>query len=330
MSNFTQHPFGPYVRALGAGPRLSRPLTQAEACDAMRMILSGQAEPVQVGAFLCLLRVRTETPEEVAGLAQGCRDSIVIDAPSLQAQVDWPSWAGKTRHLPLYVLAALALGAAGIRIFMHGAEDHTPDRVHTSQALAALGLPICRSLADAQASMQRWGLAFCPLDALSPAMQKVVDYKQLLNLRSPLHTAGRLVNPSQADFLLTSVTHPPYLPVHQQAAHLLNLPRMATFKGDGGEAERRPEKPCVVHFLDHGIVAQEEWQPLVDAGRPALETLDLGHLTALWSGAVDDPVDVASIIGTMALVLRYSGRAATIGQACAEADRLWNMRPRHL
>ena len=63
----SEHPFAPYVRTLGRGKRARRSLTREEAADAMAMILRGEAEPAQVGAFLMLLRVKEETTEELAG-----------------------------------------------------------------------------------------------------------------------------------------------------------------------------------------------------------------------------------------------------------------------
>ena len=54
----SEHPFAPYVRTLGRGKRARRSLTREEAADAMAMILRGEAEPAQVGAFLMLLRVK--------------------------------------------------------------------------------------------------------------------------------------------------------------------------------------------------------------------------------------------------------------------------------
>ena len=62
----TEHPFAPFVRILGKGKTGSRSLSQSEARDALGMILRGETEAVQVGAFLMLLRVKEETAEEMA------------------------------------------------------------------------------------------------------------------------------------------------------------------------------------------------------------------------------------------------------------------------
>ena len=325
-----EHPFAAFVRALGKGPNLSRPLTRDEARQAMAMIFDGQVEPVQLGAFLCLLRIKTELPEEIAGMAEACKPTFTVTPDALKADVDWASWAGKSRQLPLYLLAALALARSGIRVFMHGAEDHTQGRVYTSDALAALGLSPSRNQAEAMQSLATVGLAYMRLDDLSPAMQKIMDLKPLLGLRSPLHTVGRLANPSGAPFAVTAVTHPPYLTLHRDASLLMGQPRMATFKGDGGEVERRPEKSCDVLFVDRGQAGSEEWPALIQGVRPPEEALDLSRLPVIWSGDENDEAAAASITGTIAIVLRYSGRAASVQEALNLATHIWNTRPRVL
>jgi Anthranilate phosphoribosyltransferase len=322
-----EHPFAPYVRVLGKGPNLSRPLTQDEARAAMDMIMRGQVEPVQLGAFLCLLRVKTETPEEAAGLTRGIRDNLVRPA-ALKADVDWASYAGKSRRLPYYLLAALALAQSGVRVFMHGAEHHTAGRVYTTEALAALGVKAAASLDEAAAQLDRANFAYITLEHLSPPLQAIIDLKPLLGLRSPIHTVARMVNPSGAPFSVNGVTHPPYLPVHQDGGHLLGDRFGAAFKGDGGEVERRPEKPCEVWALMDGGKMREEWPALVSGVREKEDELDLSRLRALWAGDERDETADAAIAGTIAIVLRYSGRAASIAEAEAAGRAVWQGRAR--
>lgn len=325
-----EHPFAQYVRALGKGPNLSRPLTRDEARAAMEMILDGAVEPVQLGAFLCLLRVKTELPEEIAGMAQACQTHLARTAALPQADIDWASWAGKSRQLPLYLLAALALAASGIRVFMHGAEDHTQGRIYTSAALAGLGLSAAATPGQAAERMDRTNFAYMTLGAFAPAMQRIMDLKRVLGLRSPLHTVGRLLNPSRAPFTLSAVTHPPYLPLQQGASLLLGQPRMATFKGEGGEAERRPEKSCDVHYVAEGLAGAEEWPAMTGGPRPHAEHLDIGELAKIWGEDAADPTALAAIGGTMAIALKYAGRATSQEGALDQAMTLWRNRPRDL
>ena len=321
-----EHPFAQYVRALGKGPNLSRPLSHGEARDAMAMVLRGAVEPVQLGAFLCLLRVKTETPEEASGLAAAIRASIT-PPPGLSVDVDWASYAGKSRRLPYYLLAALALAQGGISVFMHGAEGHTTGRVYTSEALAALGLAPATSLDQAATQLRDRRFAYMTLDHLSPPLAAIMALKPLLGLRSPIHTVARMVNPLGAAFSINGVTHPPYLPVHQGSALCLGDRWTAAFKGDGGEVERRPEKPCEVWAVMDGKPMREDWPALVEGVRER-EEMDLSRLKALWSGTETDPAADATIAGTIAMVLRYSGRAASVAEAETKGRALWDGRDR--
>ena len=102
-----EHPFAKYVRILGKGKTGSRSLTFEEARDAFRMILDGETLDVQTGAFLMLLRVKEESPEELAGFVAATRDWI--PSPDIAVDLDWSSYAGKRKHYPWFLLAALIL-----------------------------------------------------------------------------------------------------------------------------------------------------------------------------------------------------------------------------
>lgn len=326
-----EHPFAQYVRILGKGPRLSRPLTRQESLDAARMVFAGAVEPAQLGAFLCLLRVKTETPEEVAGLVEAAREGIARPAGAPPVDLDWPSYAGKARRLPWFVLSALLLAGSGVRVFMHGAEEHTAGRVYTSAALAALGVPVAGSLAEAAEHLAARNFAYLRLEQLSPPLHEIMGLRPLLGLRSPLHTAARMLNPFRAPCEIVGVAHPHYRPVHQQAARLLGQPNLAVFKGEGGEVERRPEKPCLVFGLTDGDAYQVEW-PALPAVAPAEwdDVGDLGRLAAVWRGEAEDAYAAATIRATAAVALKLLGRAASIDEAEAMAPSLWEGRERGL
>ena len=104
------HPFADFLRTIGRGATLGRPLDEAEAEQAMGMILDGAVEPVQLGAFLLVLRYRTETPAELAGFVRAARARIAERAAST-VDLDWPSYADRHKQLPYFVLAALLLAA---------------------------------------------------------------------------------------------------------------------------------------------------------------------------------------------------------------------------
>ena len=60
----SEHHFAQFIQILGKGKKGARSLTREEAQQAFGMILRGEAEPMQIGAFLMLLRVKEEDAEE--------------------------------------------------------------------------------------------------------------------------------------------------------------------------------------------------------------------------------------------------------------------------
>src|SRR5215213_11498909 len=147
-----EHPFAGYVRTLGRGPGRSRALTREEAREALRMVLRGETDPHQVGAFLMLLRYRGEDPEEVAGLVEAAREAAgagPVPAGTVPVDLDWPSYgAGRTRGAPWFLLAALALARSGISVLMHGSNDFSAG-ISVAEGLAPLGVQPAIDLASA-------------------------------------------------------------------------------------------------------------------------------------------------------------------------------------
>jgi anthranilate phosphoribosyltransferase len=318
-----EHPFARFVRALGKGPKTARPLTRDEAREAFRLLLANEVSPVQLGAFLCLVRVMTETPEELAGFAEAARAMLAAPAQGPAVAVDWPSYAGKKRRLPWYLLSALLVGQNGVPVFMHGQQDRAEGRLHAGAALQALGVPAAASLAEAGRQIARIGFAYMPLTALCPTLADIMALRPLLGLRSPAHTVVRTLNPFEAPCQVIGVAHPPYRLLHRDAARLLGQPRIATFKGEGGEAERRPEKPCEVATID----GEETWSVLSDSPHALADArMDATYLASVWHATAHDSAAEASVIGTAAIVLKAAGRAATQDDAMAQAAAMWAAR----
>lgn len=322
-----EHPFAPYVRILGKGKTGTRSLERPEARMAMNMILRGEVEPTQLGAFLMLLRVKEETADELTGFVEAARD--VIDAPrDIAVDLDWSSYAGKRRQLPWFLLSALALADQGLRVFMHGADGHTAGRLYTESALAALGIDAAESWRDVAHQLDKSNFAFFPLRHLCPPLQYMIELRSVLGLRSPVHTLARLLNPLAAPCSVQSIFHPPYALKHQHAELALMQPHSAVFKGEGGEVERKPEATCTVYSVHSGVISEEVWPKMIDGRQEQPEQLDIGHLRAVWCGDAHDEYGELAIIGTLAIVLRLMGRAENPEHALTLAQETWQQRNR--
>jgi len=321
-----EHPFAKFVQILGKGKRGARDLTQEEAYVAMSMILSAQVEPVQLGAFLMLMRVKEESAEEVAGFTQAARELIIRPTLPTGVNLDWASYAGKRRQLPWYLLSALLLASHNIRVLMHGMVGGNEGRVYIPQALHSLGLKPSNSLEEASGQLSHSNFAFIPLSALSSDLDQMLNLKSLLGLRSPIHTVVRMLNPLNAATSIMGIFHPGYDETHQLAAGLLGDTNLAVFKGEGGEAERNPDAVCKVRLLIEGVAQEEEWPALFSNKHLKDEAMDISKLGKLWHNETEDEYGKASVLGTTAIALRAMGLASSPVDAEAKAAQFWETR----
>ncbi|RLA26033.1 MAG: glycosyl transferase family protein [Gammaproteobacteria bacterium] len=326
MSNSnTEHPFAKFIRILGKGKKGSRPLTQEEAYHAMRMILADEVEEIQLGAFLMLMRVKEETPEELAGFVLAVRETLP-DIATGTADLDWSAYAGKRRHLPWFILSSLLLAENGIKVFMHGSAAHSDSRLFAQDMLAQFSLTGASSFTAAQEQLQTQNFAYFSLQHFCPALNRMIHLRHLLGLRSPVHTLVRLINPFNAAFSIQGIFHPGYRPVHQEAALLLNQAHMTVIKGEGGETERNPDMPCLAQSVDNGILSEETWPALFPRRHVKPETLDPKQLIHLWRGKVQDEFAEASVIGTVAIALKLMAKGDSQESAQQLAREYWQKR----
>ncbi len=302
----------PYVRIVTQGKGRARPLTQAEATEAMSIILSGKAAPEAIGALLMVLRLRGETASEIAGFTQALRDQ---PGPKLsQADLDWPCYAaGRTRGAPLFLLSAKLVAQAGYTVSLHGWNSHQATGASVRNALANLNL--CDDT-----------FRYSPLETLNTRAFDLLKLRDTFGLRSCINTVLRMWNPSGAPASVQGVFHPSYRGLQTRAAAALGDQNLTVIKGGGGEFERNPSKAAAIFGLRHGT-------PL-DASAPALTAdprrlhdpdaaIDLGQL---WQGQQTDAFAEATVTGTAALALWTIGAADTIAQAQSHADALWQAR----
>jgi len=327
-TSYEEHPFAEYVRILGKGKNGSRPLTEEEAFKSMTMILNQDVEPVQLGAFLMLMRVKEESPDELAGFVRAARNWIRIPADAPRVDLDWSSYAGKRRQLPWFILSTLLLAENGTTIFMHGASGHTNGRIYTRDVLEALGITPCKSIEEACERMKTDRFAYLDIEYLCPRLYEIIELRPLMGLRSPVHTLARSINPFNAPYVMQGIFHPGYRPVHQEAAQLLQEANVAVIKGEGGEIERDPDVPCLVQRVRNGQLEEEEWPALFERRHMKDQELDVKRLARVWRGEIDDEYGSAATIGTAAIALQLMGKVETPDEALKLASEMWKNRTR--
>jgi anthranilate phosphoribosyltransferase len=338
-----QAQFAQYVAALGRGPGRSRALSRDEARDAFSLVLRGAPDPMQVGAFLMLLRYRGEDPDEITGLVEAARlhaglgraglgrGGVAAEFPAVD--LDWPSYgAGRTRTAPWFLLAALALADSGIRVLMHGTNAFSGG-MSVPDALAELGRPVQSGAAEVSTALLRRGFAYWPAAAMVPDLDRLLELRRLFGLRSPVNTVARLLDPADATAGVDGVFHPPYIALHLGVAARLRRPALLVLKGGGGEAERPPAKPVSIHLRREGEEVREMLlpamsEPLPRTMQPATDSPSL--VRAVWRGEAAAAPGInfisGTITGTIALALLALRRCDDAEEADRQARVIWDAR----
>ena len=316
-----EHPFAQYVRIVGKGKNGARSLSYDEAYQAFSMILKNEVLDVQLGAFLMLLRVKEESVDELAGFVQATRDQL--NFKKLDVDLDWSSYAGKRKHYPWFILAALTLAKHGYNIVMHGASGHTMNRVYTEQVLTYLGYPICQNDAKVEQQLLQQHFAYIPLEVISPILADLIALRNVMGLRSPIHTLARLINPFNAKATLQAIFHPAYRGSHQQAAFRLGYKNSAVIKGEGGEFERNPDAKTLICGIKDGLLYEHELPKLTDNRSPVEEELDLALFKAVWDGQQSHDYGEIAVIETMGIALYTMGVCDSFEAAMQKAKILW-------
>lgn len=309
----------PFVAILGRGQGRARSLTQDEARAAMAQILAGHAAPEAIGALLMLLRMKGETAAEIAGFTAAARAHLppwVGARPAL----DWPSYAaGRTRGQPWFLLSAKLVAQAGFPVLLHGWNSHQASVASVRAALAVPGIARC-AWADAPGRLAQDGIAYVPLEDVSPDLMRLLRLRDVLGLRSCVNTVLRMLNPAGAPAMVQGVFHPSYREVQRDAAQLLGQGDLSVLKGGGGEFEHHPTKDISLHGLRGGAV----WEGASGTHHPGKQRLSetTGSLAEVWAGTVRDDFATAIVISTAALALD----ALRVPNAPDAARSLWARR----
>jgi anthranilate phosphoribosyltransferase len=321
-----EHPFAPYVRILGKGKSGSRSLSLEEAEAAFTMILQERVEPLQLGAFLMLLRVKEETPDELAGFVRACRAAMQAPPPALRADLDWSSYAGKKHQHPWYILTMLLLSGAGYRVFVHGCEGHTPGRLYTEDAMRQLGLPVAAHWHEVEGQLASDRLSYLPLRNFCLPLHGIMQLRPLLGLRSPVNTLTRMLNPIQAPCSIQSIFHPAYATLHQATDRIMDQPRAVVFKGDSGEVEIKPQADTTLHLLTDGREQTLSLHRSREQRPAAVAQAAVKPLQDLWRGVARDDYGLEATLATTAVALLLLQPGTSAEAARENALTLWHER----
>ncbi len=170
-------------------------LTEAQAEQAFDIMMSGNATPSQMGAFLMALRVRGETEEEITGAARVMRaKALRIKAPP--GAIDVVGTGGDaTMTFNVSTAAAIVTAGAGVPVAKHG-NRAISSKSGASDMLAALGFNLDCDFSLIERAIAEAGFGFMLAPRHHGAMRHVGPTRVELGTRTIFNILGPLTNPA--------------------------------------------------------------------------------------------------------------------------------------
>ena len=235
------------VELVAGGGTLPAPLAEA----AMEQLMDGAAPPVQVAALLAMMRVRGETPEEVAAFARVMRArSVRVDAPD--DAVDLCGTGADGLHtFNISTLSAFVVAGAGAPVAKHGNRAIT-SRSGSADLVEALGIPLDPGPEAVATSIRETNFGFMFAPSYHPAMKHAMPIRRELPMRTIFNLLGPLSSPARVRRQLLGVADGRLVPLVAGALARMETVRAIVVHGFDGTDELSLAGPNQAVLVENG------------------------------------------------------------------------------
>jgi anthranilate phosphoribosyltransferase len=179
-------------------------LSFEEASGAMEEIMSGEATPAQIAAFLTALRIKGETADEIAGLADVMRAKAMPVKVS-GATIDIVGTGGDgSGSFNISTAAAFIAAGAGLKVAKHG-NRAASSQCGSADVLEALGVKIGLGAGAVAVCLETVGIGFMFAPVFHPAMKHAAPPRREIGIRTVFNILGPLTNPARAEYMVLGV-----------------------------------------------------------------------------------------------------------------------------
>ena len=263
----------PSMKSLLAKVADGNTLDEGEAESAFDIIMSGDATPSQIGAFLMALRVRGETVAEITGAVRIMRaKALMLEAPD--GAMDIVGTGGDASGtFNISTATAIVVAATGQPVAKHG-NKALSSKSGAADVLSALGVNLEAPMEVIEQCMGEAGIGFMLAPRHHSAMRHVGPTRVELGTRTIFNLLGPLSNPAGVKRQFTGVFARQWIEPMARVLGNLGCERAWVVHGSDGLDELTTTGPSFVAELRQGSVSTFEVSP-EDAGLPKASPEDL-------------------------------------------------------
>lgn len=300
-------------------------LSYVEAAQLFSFVLDAAATDAQVAAVLSALATKTETSEELAGMASVMRACATRVNTRHQTFIDTAGTGGSaSKTFNVSTAAAFVIAGAGLPVAKHG-NGAISSRTGSADVLRVLGVKIVAPLATAQRCLDELDICFLFAPLYHPACARAASIRRQLGIPTAFNSLGPLANPAAAPCQIIGV------PDRNRAQRIAGaLARLGTthswvVSGQHGEDEVSITGETLVFDIRDGVVSETRIDPAafgmsISAAPPIASdaVTSAAIICEVLSGMAGSARDI--VIVNAAAALHVAGVAADLQEATERAQ----------
>lgn len=289
-------------------------LSQAESQQLFDVIIRGELDPILMAAALTALKIKGETPQEIAGAAKAL---LANASPFPRPDYDFADIVGTggdgSNTFNISTTAAFVAAGCGVKVAKHGNRG-VSSKSGSSDLLDSFGINLAMSAEDTRKAIDDLGVAFLFAPQYHGGVRYAMPVRQTMKTRTIFNILGPLINPARPNIELMGVYSKELVRPIAETMLQMGLKRAAVVHGSGLDEVAIHGETLVAEIRDGEIIEYTlrpedfgvDSYPLeaIKGGEPA-ENRTI--ITNLLTGK-GTPAQLAAVAVNVALLLRLFGQ----------------------
>lgn len=263
-------------------------LSEPEMIEVMTQIMSGEATPAQIGAFITALRMKGETIDEITGAAKVMRDRAtrvrvgrnVLDLDRDDINLDQETildvvgtGGDGTNTFNISTTVAFVVAACGVKVAKHGNRS-VSSICGSADVLEALGVNLDVPPMIVELCIAEIGIGFLFAPALHGAMRHAIGPRREIGIRTIFNILGPLTNPAGAQCQVMGVYREELVEKLAHVLHKLGCKRGFVVHGlDGMDEITLTTETAIAEVSPTGVMLRRFAPEELGFGRCRMENL---------------------------------------------------------
>lgn len=303
-------------------------LTQEESQSLFDTIIKGELDPILMSAALTALKIKGETPDEIAGAAK----ALLANAnPFPRPDYDFADIVGTggdgANTINISTTAAFVAAACGLKVAKHGNRG-VSSKSGSSDLLDSFGIDLAMSAEDTRSAVDEIGVAFLFAPQYHGGVRHAMPVRQTMKTRTIFNILGPLINPARPNIELMGVYDAKLVRPIAETMLQMGMKRAAVVHGSGLDEVAIHGETLVAEIQD-GKITEYTLTP-ADFGLDSypLETIKGGEpeenraiITNMLTGKGTD-AQLGAVAVNVALLMKLFGHVDLKANAAQAIDAM--------